>query len=34
MKTAQIGIIDLEELAQYVEPGDVRQLGELQQQIQ
>src|SRR5436190_776099 len=34
MKTAQIGIIDLDELSQYVEPGDVRQLGELQQQIQ
>jgi len=34
MKTAQIGIIDLDELSQFVEPGDVRQLGELQQQIQ
>jgi uncharacterized protein with von Willebrand factor type A (vWA) domain len=34
MKTAQIGIIDLEELAQFVEPGDVQQLGALQQQIQ
>jgi uncharacterized protein with von Willebrand factor type A (vWA) domain len=34
MKTAQIGIIDLEELAQFAEPGDVRQLGELQQMIQ
>jgi uncharacterized protein with von Willebrand factor type A (vWA) domain len=34
MKTARVGIIDLEELAKYVEPGDVRQLGELQQQIQ
>jgi hypothetical protein len=34
MKTARIGIIDLDELARYVEPGDVRQLGELQQQIQ
>jgi uncharacterized protein with von Willebrand factor type A (vWA) domain len=34
MKTAQIGIIDLDELLKYVEPGDVRQLGELQQQIQ
>lgn len=33
-KTAQIGIIDLEELSRFVEPGDVRQLGELQQQIQ
>jgi uncharacterized protein with von Willebrand factor type A (vWA) domain len=34
MKTAQIGIIDLEELSRFAEPGDVRQLGELQQQIQ
>src|SRR5262245_19449117 len=34
MKTAQIGIIDLDELSQFVEPGDVRQLGELRQQIQ
>jgi uncharacterized protein with von Willebrand factor type A (vWA) domain len=34
MKTAQIGIIDLDELSKYAEPGDVRQLGELQQQIQ
>jgi len=34
MKTAQIGIIDMDELAQFVEPGDIRQLGELQQQIQ
>jgi uncharacterized protein with von Willebrand factor type A (vWA) domain len=34
MKTAQIGIIDLEELARFAEPGDVRQLGELQQRIQ
>lgn len=34
MKTAQIGVIDLDELSQFVEPGDVRQLGELQQQIQ
>ena len=33
-KTAQIGIIDLEELPQFAEPGDVEQLGELQQQIQ
>ncbi len=33
-KTAQIGIIDLEELAQFAEPGDVEQLGELQKQIQ
>src|SRR5207302_3636349 len=34
MKTAQIGIIDLEELAQFAEPGDVQQLSVLQQQIQ
>ncbi|MBV9123165.1 MAG: hypothetical protein JO112_07400 [Planctomycetes bacterium] len=33
-KTAQIGIIDLEELAQFAEPGDIRQLSALQQQIQ
>jgi uncharacterized protein with von Willebrand factor type A (vWA) domain len=33
-KTAQIGVIDLEELAQFAEPGDVEQLGALQQQIQ
>jgi uncharacterized protein with von Willebrand factor type A (vWA) domain len=34
MKTAQIGIIDLEELAQFAEPGDVQQLNALQQLIQ
>ena len=34
MKTAQIGIIDLEELAQFAEPGDVQQLSALQQIIQ
>jgi uncharacterized protein with von Willebrand factor type A (vWA) domain len=34
MKTAQIGVIDLEELAQFAEPGDIEQLGELQQQVQ
>jgi uncharacterized protein with von Willebrand factor type A (vWA) domain len=34
MKSARIGIIDLDELARFVEPGDVRQLGELHQQIQ
>jgi uncharacterized protein with von Willebrand factor type A (vWA) domain len=33
-RTAQIGIIDLEELAQFAEPGDMEQLGALQQQIQ
>jgi uncharacterized protein with von Willebrand factor type A (vWA) domain len=32
-KTAQIGIIDLEELAQYAEPGDIEQLGDLQRQV-
>jgi uncharacterized protein with von Willebrand factor type A (vWA) domain len=34
MKTAQIGIIDLDELAQFAEPGDLEQLGELERQIQ
>ncbi len=33
-KTAQIGVIDLDELAQFAEPGDVEQLGELQRQVQ
>jgi uncharacterized protein with von Willebrand factor type A (vWA) domain len=33
-KNAQIGIIDLEELAKFAEPGDVQQLSALQQQIQ
>jgi uncharacterized protein with von Willebrand factor type A (vWA) domain len=33
-KTAQIGIIDMEELAEFVEPGDLEQLSALQQQIQ
>ncbi len=33
-KTAQIGIIDLEELAQFAEPGDIEQLAQLQEQIQ
>jgi uncharacterized protein with von Willebrand factor type A (vWA) domain len=33
-RTAQIGLIDLEELAQFAEPGDIEQLGTLQQQIQ
>ncbi len=33
MKNAQIGIIDMEELAQFVEPGDLEQLSALQQQI-
>lgn len=34
MKTAQIGVIDMEELAQFTEPGDLEQLNALQQQIQ
>jgi uncharacterized protein with von Willebrand factor type A (vWA) domain len=34
LKTAQIGIIDLEELAEFTEPGDMEQLSALQQQIQ
>jgi uncharacterized protein with von Willebrand factor type A (vWA) domain len=33
-KTAQIGIIDLDELSQFAEPGDVNQLSELQQRVQ
>ena len=33
-KTAQIGIIDLEELAQYVEQADIDQLKTLQQQVE
>src|SRR5437870_383200 len=33
-KTAQIGIIDLEELAEFAQPGDIEQLNALQQQIQ
>jgi uncharacterized protein with von Willebrand factor type A (vWA) domain len=33
-QTAQIGVIDLEELAQFAEPGDVQQLSALQQVIQ
>src|SRR5579884_4037955 len=34
LKTAQIGVIDLEELAQFAEPSDLDQLSALQQQIQ
>lgn len=34
MKTAQIGIIDMEELSRFAEPGDIEQLSELQRQIQ
>jgi uncharacterized protein with von Willebrand factor type A (vWA) domain len=33
-RTAQIGIIDLEELAEFTEPGELEQLSALQQQIQ
>jgi uncharacterized protein with von Willebrand factor type A (vWA) domain len=33
-KTAQIGVIDLEELAEFAEPGDIQRLSALQQQIQ
>ncbi|HZY87771.1 MAG TPA: hypothetical protein VFE78_23240 [Gemmataceae bacterium] len=33
-KTAQIGIIDLEELARYTEPGDMETLSDLQRQVQ
>ena len=34
MKTAQIGVIDMEVLDEFAEPGDVEQLSALQQQIQ
>jgi len=33
-KTAQIGVIDMEALAEFAEPGDLNQLSALQQQIQ
>lgn len=33
-KTAQVGIIDMEELARFAEPGDLNQLDELRQQIE
>ncbi len=33
-ETAQIGVIDLEALAEFAEPGDIDQLSALQQQIQ
>jgi uncharacterized protein with von Willebrand factor type A (vWA) domain len=33
-KTAQIGVIDMEMLSEFAEPGDVEKLNELQQQIQ
>jgi uncharacterized protein with von Willebrand factor type A (vWA) domain len=34
MKNAQLGIIDMEELSEFVEPGDLEQLRALQQQIE
>ncbi|NUQ61833.1 MAG: hypothetical protein HUU20_05050 [Pirellulales bacterium] len=34
MKTAQIGVIDLEELAEFAEPGDIEKLRELGRQIE
>jgi uncharacterized protein with von Willebrand factor type A (vWA) domain len=34
MKNGQIGIIDMDELSEFVEPGDLRQLSALQQQIE
>jgi uncharacterized protein with von Willebrand factor type A (vWA) domain len=33
-KTAQIGVIDMEALAEFADPGDINQLSALQQQIQ
>lgn len=33
-KTAQIGIIDIDELAQFAEPGDLEQLAALRQQVE
>ncbi|MCA9234200.1 MAG: hypothetical protein KDA44_01930 [Planctomycetales bacterium] len=33
-ETAQIGVIDMEALAEFAEPGDVEQLSALQQQVQ
>lgn len=33
-KTAQIGLIDLDALAEFAEPGDIDQLSSLQQQVQ
>ena len=33
-QTAQIGVIDMEALAEFAEPGDIEQLSALQQQIQ
>src|SRR5205085_102870 len=34
MKNGQVGVIDMEELAQFVEPGQLKDLEALQQQIQ
>jgi uncharacterized protein with von Willebrand factor type A (vWA) domain len=34
MKNARIGIIDLEELSQYADPGDIERLNQLRQQIE
>jgi uncharacterized protein with von Willebrand factor type A (vWA) domain len=34
LKNAQIGVIDMDELARFAEPGDLDQLSQLQQQIQ
>ena len=34
MKTAQIGVIDMDLLSEFAEPGDVEQLSALQQQVQ
>lgn len=33
-ETAQIGLVDMDALAEFAEPGDVQQLGALQQQVQ
>jgi uncharacterized protein with von Willebrand factor type A (vWA) domain len=33
-KTAQIGVIDMEQLSKYAEPGDIEQLNELAKQIE
>ena len=33
-KTAQIGVIDMEQLAEYAEPGDIEQLNQLARQIE
>jgi uncharacterized protein with von Willebrand factor type A (vWA) domain len=34
MKTAQIAVIDMEDLSRFAEPGDIEQLGDLERQIQ